>query len=63
MFYDEIDNYYKNNKKFILSKMRHFTQVVWRNTTKIGCAVVFNSYYDKIIIVCRYSPPGNWNNR
>jgi pathogenesis-related protein 1 len=37
----------------------HYTQVVWRSSTKIGCArVICNN--GGIIISCNYSPPGNY---
>jgi uncharacterized protein YkwD len=35
----------------------HYTQIVWRNTTRLGCALASNSTDD--YLVCRYSPPGN----
>jgi len=35
----------------------HYTQVVWKNTTKVGCAVATNGVKD--YLVCRYSPAGN----
>lgn len=35
----------------------HYTQVVWRNTQSVGCALVGNGRND--YLVCRYSPPGN----
>jgi uncharacterized protein YkwD len=35
----------------------HYTQMVWRKTTNIGCG--FATCGSKVIIVCRYSPPGN----
>lgn len=35
----------------------HYTQMVWRNTTSVGCAVVSNGNMD--YMVCRYSPFGN----
>lgn len=35
----------------------HYTQLVWRNTTAVGCALVGNGQHD--YLVCRYSPPGN----
>ena len=49
-------------------KVGHFTQVVWRNTTEVGCAIVTcpapapdNSNVSWQYAVCRYSPPGNFN--
>lgn len=35
----------------------HYTQVVWKNTTKVGCALATNG--EKDYLVCRYSPAGN----
>ncbi|WP_375393434.1 CAP domain-containing protein [uncultured Sphingomonas sp.] len=35
----------------------HYTQIVWRATTEIGCALASNATDD--YLVCRYSPPGN----
>jgi len=35
----------------------HYTQIVWKNTTSVGCAVASNGKKD--FLVCRYSPPGN----
>ena len=35
----------------------HYTQVVWENTTEIGCAVAICS--NGVICVCNYNPPGN----
>jgi uncharacterized protein YkwD len=36
----------------------HYTQLIWGNTTAVGCAVASNAEED--ILVCRYDPPGNW---
>ena len=36
----------------------HYTQIIWRNTTEVGCAVV--QCEDKQIWVCQYDPPGNY---
>ena len=36
----------------------HYTQIVWRNTTRIGCGIASNAQRD--VLVCRYSPPGNY---
>ena len=35
----------------------HYTQLIWRGTTHVGCAV--ESRGDRSILACRYSPPGN----
>jgi pathogenesis-related protein 1 len=36
----------------------HFTQLVWRNTTKMGCGVARRGARE--VWVCNYYPPGNW---
>ena len=35
----------------------HYTQMVWKNTQAVGCALVSNGKTD--YLVCRYSPEGN----
>ncbi|XP_066925841.1 Golgi-associated plant pathogenesis-related protein 1-like [Clytia hemisphaerica] len=35
----------------------HYTQLVWRSTTKVGCGLASNG--GESIVVCRYSPKGN----
>lgn len=35
----------------------HYTQLIWRGTTHVGCAVATRG--DRSILACRYSPPGN----
>jgi pathogenesis-related protein 1 len=35
----------------------HYTQLVWRNTQKVGCAMAHNTHRE--IWVCSYDPPGN----
>lgn len=39
----------------------HYTQIIWRSTTKIGCGIASDSRRD--VLVCRYSPPGNFIGR
>jgi len=35
----------------------HYTQIIWKNTTAVGCALASNGKTD--YLVCRYSPAGN----
>ncbi|KAL6762814.1 CAP domain-containing protein [Haematococcus lacustris] len=38
----------------------HFTQMVWKDTTQVGCASAVSRCNARTVFVCRYSPPGNW---
>ncbi|KAJ0249108.1 hypothetical protein HA466_0146570 [Hirschfeldia incana] len=38
----------------------HYTQVVWRNSLRLGCAKVV-CYSGGTFITCNYDPPGNYN--
>ena len=37
----------------------HYTQIIWRNTTQVGCGMATCSDSSEIW-VCNYSPPGNY---
>jgi hypothetical protein len=39
----------------------HYTQMVWRDTTQVGCGVGNNGKTD--FLVCWYSPQGNYIGR
>ena len=39
----------------------HYTQMVWKGTTHVGCAIHRSARWDYLI--CRYSPPGNIDGR
>ena len=41
------------------SDVGHYTQMIWKGTTHIGCAIHRSPRWD--FLVCRYSPPGNVN--
>ncbi|MCW3797427.1 CAP domain-containing protein [Sphingomonas sp. BN140010] len=43
------------------SDVGHYSQVIWRGTTKVGCAIRSNRSND--YLVCRYSPNGNVDGR
>ncbi|XP_002738879.1 venom allergen 5.02-like [Saccoglossus kowalevskii] len=61
MWYDEIGMYDFGNPRFDGST-GHFTQVVWKESKKLGCGLdqsgsgMFTSYW----MVCEYDPRGNW---
>jgi pathogenesis-related protein 1 len=42
----------------------HYTQVVWRDSTRVGCAKVtcedVGGFGPGDLYVCEYDPPGNW---
>ncbi|HTV24560.1 MAG TPA: CAP domain-containing protein [Polyangiaceae bacterium] len=40
----------------------HYTQVVWRNTQRVGCgyATCFSAPFNFQVWVCNYDPPGNF---
>ena len=57
MWYDEITHYRFPNGGFSM-KTGHFTQVVWRGTSQVGCGHSQCNGMD--IWVCEYDPPGNW---
>lgn len=40
------------------SDVGHYTQIIWRNTREVGCAVATDAEFD--YLVCRYFPAGNW---
>ncbi|MCA9508073.1 MAG: hypothetical protein KC505_06620 [Myxococcales bacterium] len=59
---DECKDYtYANNQCAPGEKCGHFTQVVWKDTQKLGCgvAVCRDALEQKEIWVCNYDPSGN----
>ena len=39
------------------SDVAHYTQIIWKGTTRVGCAIQPAGRIEYLI--CRYSPPGN----
>jgi Cysteine-rich secretory protein family len=39
------------------TKVGHYTQMIWRRTAEIGCALATAKGWD--VLVCRYAPAGN----
>ncbi|KXJ21181.1 Golgi-associated plant pathogenesis-related protein 1 [Exaiptasia diaphana] len=59
-WYDEIKYYNFNNPGFSM-KTGHFTQVVWKGTTRLGCGIATTSR--RAVVVARYAPAGNVNSK
>lgn len=66
----EFANYsYGSNSCAAGQQCGHYTQMVWRNTTQLGCGIANcstnspfgSSFPNWTIVVCNYSPPGNYN--
>ncbi|KIM40397.1 hypothetical protein M413DRAFT_73815, partial [Hebeloma cylindrosporum] len=58
-------SFLRDNNPGFSSSTGHFTQVVWKSTTEVSCAIadcpagtIFPGDASKFII-CRYTPPGN----
>jgi len=61
-WYDEIKDYNFNRPGFSM-KTGHFTQVVWKGTTRIGTGVATvpdARWGSRTVVVVNYSPPGNY---
>lgn len=39
----------------------HYTQIVWRDTRRVGCAAARGGRTE--VWVCNYDPPGNWGGK
>ena len=63
-WYNEVSDYDYDNPGFS-GKTGHFTQVVWKNSTKLGCGVaqgvktIGGNQYNAFYVVCQYTPAGN----
>eukprot|EP00658_Telonema_sp_P-2_P060247 TRINITY_DN49203_c0_g1_i2.p1 TRINITY_DN49203_c0_g1~~TRINITY_DN49203_c0_g1_i2.p1 ORF type:complete len:251 (+),score=61.31 TRINITY_DN49203_c0_g1_i2:134-886(+) len=58
-----LDSWYSEIKDYDFEQHQghhtgHFTQIVWKQTVKIGAARSSDGEY----IACNYDPPGNWRN-
>ncbi|CAN7988658.1 unnamed protein product, partial [Ixodes hexagonus] len=58
-WYNEIRSY-DYAKPGFKSGTGHFTQVVWKSSTHVGCAVSRSSFRNAYFVVCNYDPAGNY---
>ncbi|CAF0948842.1 unnamed protein product [Rotaria sp. Silwood1] len=58
-WYDEISMYSFNRPGFS-SQTGHFTQVVWKGSTKLGVGIGFGNGGRTAVVVANYNPPGNY---
>lgn len=63
MWVSEKSSYDYNSNTCVGGECRHYTQVVWRNSVRLGCAKVRSYDGRRTIISCNYDPPGNYINQ
>lgn len=54
----EFYNYAANRCEPEFEECGHYTQIVWRNSSQVGCAAV-PCHDASVLMVCEYFPPGN----
>lgn len=57
---ERADYDYARNRCAVGKMCGHYTQVIWRTTKTVGCAVAVCANTLEQIWVCQYQPPGNW---
>ncbi|CEF66624.1 CAP domain-containing protein [Strongyloides ratti] len=57
-WYNEIKKY-DYNKPEAFSQARHFTALVWKSTTEMGCGLAQGTQKNRFYVCCKYAKPGN----
>ncbi|MCP4502136.1 MAG: hypothetical protein GY822_19435 [Deltaproteobacteria bacterium] len=68
MWASEVSDYdYENNSCAVGQQCGHYTQIVWRSTLAVGCAlqtcdvvIGLENFGRSQLLVCDYAPPGNY---
>ncbi|XP_031786448.1 uncharacterized protein LOC100680164 [Nasonia vitripennis] len=68
MWYNEVEHFDKNNVGRFSGRgangnaVGHYTQILWAQTTKIGCGAVKykDGDFNRFFLVCNYGPAGNY---
>ncbi|XP_040077195.1 Golgi-associated plant pathogenesis-related protein 1-like [Ixodes scapularis] len=58
LWFDEIYKYNYHDPRFS-PETSHFTQMVWKATTLVGCGYARSQYSRTTYVVCNYWPQGN----
>ena len=61
-WYKELENYdYQTGQSLNSQPVGHFTQLVWKGSTRLGCGAAHKTEGDmiKAYVVCQYAPAGN----
>ena len=58
-WYSEIE-FYDYDTNGCTDVWGHYTQVMWKGSTRLGCGVAFCNDGQTDVWVCNYDPPGNW---
>jgi pathogenesis-related protein 1 len=57
---EKADYNYRSNQCADGKMCGHYTQIVWRDTTKVGCGVAVCEDTQEQVWACQYLPAGNW---
>lgn len=57
---EQADYHYSSNSCDAGKVCGHYTQLVWKNSSRVGCAMAVCEDSKDQVWVCQYQPAGNW---